>query len=661
MSQQPRKPALDLARLTGSLVGTFEGLFNQAGVYLSVQCSRLPRPAHVDSDMWERVVRELLANAHRFTPKGGVEVTLADRGGEIELTVADTGVGIPSVELPRIFESGGGLAVAEELVTVHGGKIRVSSKEGLGTTVTVTMPYGEEGSGAPSPDQQLRRAVLEALHEGVFLAHGDGTVFEVNTAWAATVGFGQQGAPYRPPYPWWPNPDTAPKEAATARAAHAHLFGGGPGTFEVPFRHADGHRVWVSLTVTRVSQPGAELFVGTIRDVTRDRRAAEQDAALTAMLTDLAAAVDTDGVLAAVTAHVGELFDGVAVATAWDDRRSEVAARTKAGRHSVGRLPAGLRAGLDRLREVAIELGTGSGAVAGTGARLRTSGDPHGAFWVEFPRARALSAEERLLVPVVADSIGHALARARRSDVQELISDRLQQSMLGPQELPAGFAARYLPIDDRFRVGGDWYDAVALAGPYVGVIVGDCVGRGLEAATAMGHLRDAARALLLSTADPAATLEALDRFAESVPGAECATAVCFVIDTESGELDYCNAGHLRPLLRTADGVISLEGGAGLPLATVASNLRTGATARLEPGDTLVVFSDGLVERRTEDITDGLERVAKVLGAITDPTPAGTLDALVQAEAPADRREDDVVIVAYRQADLPQGAPPGPTR
>jgi PAS domain S-box-containing protein len=652
MSQMPRKTAVDLARFTSQLVNTFEGAFGHTGVDLSVQCPPLPRLVQVDRGMWEQIVDRLVSNAHKFTPKGGVEVALADRGDEVELTVVDTGIGISSLELPRVFAGEtGGLALVERLVGLHGGRVRVSSKEGLGTTVTVAIPYGQGGPPLPVPaDLRWQRSILEALEEGVSLALGDGTIFDVNRSWAAILGYGPQGTPYRTPYPWWPAADDTPEDLAVVNDAHARLFAQGAGTFEVPFRHADGHRVWVALTVTRVEADaeGDQLFVGTIRDVTPERRAAERGAALTAMLSDLAAAVDTDGVLGAVAAHVGELFDGVAVATAWDDRRSEVAARTKAGRARVSRLPSGLRIGLDRLRQVDAVLGAGPGNVPGTGARLRASGDIHAAFWVDFPRPRRMTAEERLLIPVVADSIGHALARARRSDLQELVSDRLQQSMLGPEELPPGFAARYLPLDDRFRIGGDWYDTVPLAGNFVGVIVGDCVGRGLEAATAMGHLRDAARALLLSTADPAATLEALDRFAESVPGAECATAVCAVVDTARGEVTYCNAGHVRPLLRTVAGVRELDDGAGVPLAVVPGSRREQVTTTLATGDTLVMFSDGLVERRGEAVNEGMERAARALGATTETTPAGIVDAILKAEAPIERREDDVVVVAYRQ-------------
>ena len=109
--------------------------------------------------------------------------------------------------------------------------------------------------------------------------------------------------------------------------------------------------------------------------------------------------------------------------------------------------------------------------------------------------------------------LGQALHRAHQTDQQRETALALQRAILGPSRLPPGFAARYEPASRPLEVGGDWYDLVELPDGRIGIVVGDCVGHGLEAATVMGQLRSACRALLLQDASPAQTLSAMDRFA----------------------------------------------------------------------------------------------------------------------------------------------------
>ena len=184
---QARFEATDLSALTADLVSSFRSAFDKAGLFLKTDCPPLPLPIHVDRDMWEKVVLNLVSNAFKFTFEGGVEVNLHSDGDRAALTIRDTGVGIPKEELPRLFErfhriegqrsrsfegSGIGLALVHELVRQHGGAIDVKSRVGSGTSFTVTIPFGTEhlpldrvGVSSPAPTAQIRASafVEEAL------------------------------------------------------------------------------------------------------------------------------------------------------------------------------------------------------------------------------------------------------------------------------------------------------------------------------------------------------------------------------------------------------------------------------------------------------------------------------------------------------------------
>jgi PAS domain S-box-containing protein len=175
--------AVDLAPLTAELASNFAGLCEHAGLRLTIDCRALAQPVHVDRDMWEKIVLNLLSNAFKFTFDGGIEVTLAERDGMAELEVRDTGVGIAAEHLPRLFErfyrvdgtrsrthegSGIGLALVQELVRMHGGEMRVQSEPGRGSSFRVRIPFGTahlpaERLGAP------RTAASTATRAGVFV------------------------------------------------------------------------------------------------------------------------------------------------------------------------------------------------------------------------------------------------------------------------------------------------------------------------------------------------------------------------------------------------------------------------------------------------------------------------------------------------------------
>jgi signal transduction histidine kinase len=165
---QARYEPADLATSTADLAAVFRAATEKAGLTLDVDCPPLAEPVYVDREMWEKIVLNLLSNAFKHTFSGGLSVVLRPLGDRVELAVSDSGVGIAAAELPRIFErfhrvkgapsrshegTGIGLALVKELVGLHGGTVRVESREGAGSTFTVSLPTGR----AHLPDDRIGR------------------------------------------------------------------------------------------------------------------------------------------------------------------------------------------------------------------------------------------------------------------------------------------------------------------------------------------------------------------------------------------------------------------------------------------------------------------------------------------------------------------------
>jgi serine phosphatase RsbU (regulator of sigma subunit)/anti-sigma regulatory factor (Ser/Thr protein kinase)/GAF domain-containing protein len=304
----------------------------------------------------------------------------------------------------------------------------------------------------------------------------------------------------------------------------------------------------------------------------------------------------------------------------------------------------------DQLRPYASEPGT-------AGIALQ---HPDGVLvvWIELAEQRPFTLEDQTLLTMQAGRLGQALHRVHQVDQQRETALALQHAILGPAYLPPGFAVRYQAASRPLQVGGDWYDVVDLDDGRIGLVVGDCVGHGLAAATVMGQLRSACRALLLERPSPRIALAGLDRFAARLPGARCTTAVCAVLNSETGELVYSSAGHPPAIVMHADGTTRIiEDGRTIPVGVRPDRGRPEARLTLPARAVLLLYTDGLVERRHTGLDDGIAEVCALLHESRDAELEHLASQIMQRLAPSDGYQDDVALLLYRhpaplQIDFP---------
>ncbi|MGW0995462.1 PP2C family protein-serine/threonine phosphatase [Streptomyces sp. NPDC002523] len=259
-------------------------------------------------------------------------------------------------------------------------------------------------------------------------------------------------------------------------------------------------------------------------------------------------------------------------------------------------------------------------------------------------------------IPVFGPDGRVALLLHRVEDVTELIRARdvaltLQEAML-PAFRPVGrhqAAVRYRPAAEALNVAGDWYDLVELPGDRVAVAVGDVVGHGLPAAGVMGQLRSALTAACLVAEGPARALEVLGLYARTVDGAENTTVATAFIDWETRTVTYSSAGHPPPALLRRDGTVEfLDQATDPPLAARPQHApRIQAAAAFHEGAVLVLYTDGLIERRREDIDTGLARLADSLARHQADDPDALADAVLTDLLPPGGATDDTALVIVR--------------
>jgi anti-anti-sigma factor len=254
------------------------------------------------------------------------------------------------------------------------------------------------------------------------------------------------------------------------------------------------------------------------------------------------------------------------------------------------------------------------------------------------------------------DVTGRQRAEAERESALRRERDTaaaLQHSLL-PRELPVlerlAVAARYLPASPHAQVGGDWYEVLPISGTVVGFSIGDVVGKGPAAAAVMGQLRSALAGYLIDGHSPAAALERLDAFAARIGGSTGSTCACVTFDWATGALSWSTAGHPPPLAADSGETRLLPGG-GAVLGTPGRKPFEEHSAVLSPGTSIVLYTDGLVERRDAVLDAGLDRLRDLVGEAHGQGPEELTDSIVNGFL-ARGRDDDVALVVARYLPPP---------
>ncbi|WND36693.1 SpoIIE family protein phosphatase [Streptomyces sp. BB1-1-1] len=243
-----------------------------------------------------------------------------------------------------------------------------------------------------------------------------------------------------------------------------------------------------------------------------------------------------------------------------------------------------------------------------------------------------------------------AAARLRASESrQRETAVTLQRSLL-PQELEEPddlrVAATYHPGGTEAAVGGDWYDVITLGGGRTALVIGDVMGRGVRAAAVMGQLRTAVRAYARLDLPPHEVLQLLDGLATEIDANQIATCVYAIHDPNEGRLVYASAGHLPILVRDENGTVQrADEPTGPPLGTGGWMHSSGSIA-LTPGSTAVLYTDGLVERRNEDLDEGIAALERALSGATG-TPQVVCDRLVRSAGVTPDHDDDVAVLVLQ--------------
>ena len=267
--------------------------------------------------------------------------------------------------------------------------------------------------------------------------------------------------------------------------------------------------------------------------------------------------------------------------------------------------------------------------------------------------AELSAANERLLQEIRerSEAEEHLSREEERAERTHEIAEALQRSLL-PDRLPQipdmALAARYVPATADMEVGGDWYDVIQIRGGLIGLAIGDVAGHGPQAAATMGQLRVALRAYAVQDPSPVSVMTGVHQLVSHLLLSEMVTLMYLVFDPATRKLRFTNAGHPPPLVFGGGQSRYLEGGVSPPLGVTADADFTETSLDLGPGATLLLYTDGLVERREESIQVGLDRLLQVASAHEGSDVDELCDHILSSLIEPDHVGDDIALVAMRR-------------
>jgi serine phosphatase RsbU (regulator of sigma subunit)/anti-sigma regulatory factor (Ser/Thr protein kinase) len=286
------------------------------------------------------------------------------------------------------------------------------------------------------------------------------------------------------------------------------------------------------------------------------------------------------------------------------------------------------------------------------GVPLIVEGTVVGVLHVGMLTKREFGESDVRLLQLVADRVALSIERSRLA-VQGQIAQTLQRSLL-PHSLPRlpglSMAAWYLPAAQESAVGGDWYDVIQLGHRRLGLTIGDVAGHGLAAATYMGQLRSAVRAYALVIERPADLIEKVSRFADEEKS-RMATVIYATLNLDTWVVDFARAGHPYPLLLRADGSTTfLTDAGGPPLGTGSVGDYDQQRVTLGPAETLLFYTDGLIERRGRTLSEGEAALASAVTAAPDE-PEMMCRQIIDGLTEGIEVPDDIAVLAVRAVGL----------
>ncbi|MEU4829498.1 SpoIIE family protein phosphatase [Streptosporangium sp. NPDC023615] len=659
------RPA-DLVAQTTELVSVFRSAAESVGLTLTVESEPLPEPVFLDRRMWERIVFNLLSNAVKHTFSGGVTVGVRSGGDHAVVTVSDTGIGIPGGEIPHLFErfrrvpgsrarshegAGIGLALVHELVGQHGGRIEASSVVGEGTTFTIRLPYGS----AHLPPSQVGEAAQPYEPGTGYLSHWLPLPGESSGRLSAD-GIATPAGPRGPERilvaddnedlrhylvrllsPYWSVTAVA-DGAAALRAARE----------EVP-----------DMIVADVMMPGMDGL-----DLVRRLRADEVTRSVPIMLLSAKAGQEASlsGLIAGADEYLAKPFSARELLTRVRGVLSLSAVRSRHNRQLRELTEAALALnGASSTAEVLALAETYGERLAGTsGVKVALTDDTTGhddrdtrtgTVRIAVSGGDPGRMTDDTVLRRLAQLTSARLRNLERFEQEHRIATTLQLALLPevPEIGGTAIVGRYVPGSDEAGVGGDWYDVIRISDTELVLVIGDIVGKGLRAAASMGRMRNALRAYALEDPDPGRTLGRLNRMTAGRHDRMHATVLCVRLSLTDGRVEYASAGHPPALVCTADGRADFLGGALSPLigAMPFTDFPTGTT-RLERGDRLLLYTDGIVENRSRNILDGMNRLSEEMARASRLDLGAMLESLLTLVEGGEKR-DDVALLGFARA------------